>query len=63
MHTLTEIAVVVGLRLDKAVERVGHLGVAHQDSPHGAYARRLLVGCLKVDGNKIPEHSSLRLAW
>ena len=34
MHALKEIAVVVGLRLDKAVERVCHLGVAHQDSPY-----------------------------
>ena len=53
VHPLAEVAVVVGLRLYETVEGVGHLSVLHHDRTHGAYARRLLVGCLKVDGYEV----------
>ena len=57
MHTLTEVAVVVWLRLYKAVERVGHLPITNHNHAHGADTRRLLVSRLEVDGDKVSEHA------
>ena len=57
MHPLTEIAVVVRLRLYETVERVGYLPITHHNHTHGADARRLLVGRLEVDGDKVSDHA------
>ena len=38
VYPLAEIAVVVGLWLDEAVERVGYTAIAHHDRTHGADA-------------------------
>ena len=54
VYPLAEIAVEVGFRLNEAVERIGHLPIAHHDHSHRADARRHLVGRLKVDGDEVP---------
>ena len=56
MHPLTEVAVVVRLGLDKAVERVYHLTVPYQHHAYGADARRVLIGCLEIYGYEVAYH-------
>jgi hypothetical protein len=56
VYPLAEVAVIVGLRLYKAVERVGQLSALYHDHSYGADARRLLIGGLKVDGYEVSDH-------
>lgn len=53
VHLCAEIAVIVGLRLDERVERVGDFPVAHHYHTHAAYRAAGPVGGLKIDGGKV----------
>ena len=53
VHLLAEPCVVVGHRMDEAVEGVGDDAVAHDHHADAAHAAALSVGGLKVDGCEV----------
>ena len=58
VHLLAEPRVVVGHRMDEAVEGVGDDAVAHDHHADAAHAAALSVGGLEIDGCKV-FHTSL----